>query len=179
MSIEQTGRPARPAGGAVGLAFGVLSVAAWAAPTDREQLARLVKAAPAEQQAARDAGRKAASSAPTATAKAASANMAKCPIWPARTRCMCSTRSRPSTGKRKDAFMQGLMKVLSAQEKANIALFYAAQPVPPAVPEAGPRAAEGREHFVRNCVRCHGAEARGGENFRASPASRPNTCAAI
>jgi mono/diheme cytochrome c family protein len=43
----------------------------------------------------------------------------------------------------------------------------------------GPRAAEGREHFVRNCVRCHGAEARGGENFRASPASRPNTCAAI
>ncbi len=61
--------------------------------------------------------------------------------------------------------MQGLMKVLSAQEKANIALFYAAQPVPPAVAEAGPRAAEGREHFVHNCVRCHGAEARGGENF--------------
>ena len=68
-------------------------------------------------------------------------------------------------GKRKDAFMQGLMKVLSAEEKAQVSVFYAAQAVTPAGTPSTARAAEGRDHFERHCVRCHGADARGGENF--------------
>lgn len=167
MSIEQTGRPGSALRGAlVGLALGVLSVAAWAAPTDREQLARLVKAAPAEQQAARDAGRKAAFFCANCHGEGGLSKYGEVPNLAGQNPVYVLNQMEAFlTGKRKDAFMQGLMKVLSAQEKANIALFYAAQPVPPAVAEAGPRAAEGREHFVHNCVRCHGAEARGGENF--------------
>jgi len=68
-------------------------------------------------------------------------------------------------GKRKDAFMQGLMKVLSERDKAAVALFYASAPTQPAVATAGPRAAEGAAHFERLCARCHQADARGGETF--------------
>jgi cytochrome c553 len=69
------------------------------------------------------------------------------------------------SGKRKDPFMQGLMKVLSAREKSAIAQFYATAATQPAAPAAGPRAAEGAGHFQRLCARCHQADARGGETF--------------
>ncbi|MDY0013515.1 MAG: c-type cytochrome [Rhodocyclaceae bacterium] len=69
------------------------------------------------------------------------------------------------SGKRKDPFMQGLMKVLSERDKAAIAQFYATSPAQPAVPTPGARAAEGAGHFQRLCARCHQADARGGETF--------------
>lgn len=69
------------------------------------------------------------------------------------------------SGKRKEAFMQGLMKVLSDRDKAAIALFYGTAPTRPAVPAPGPRATEGAGHFQRLCARCHQADARGGETF--------------
>lgn len=69
------------------------------------------------------------------------------------------------SGKRKDPFMQGLMKVLSDRDKAGIALFYATAPTQPALAAAGPRATEGAGHFQRLCARCHQADARGGETF--------------
>jgi cytochrome c553 len=68
------------------------------------------------------------------------------------------------SGERKDAFMQGLVKILSADDKNNIVAYYSAQPVTP-VAAAGPRAAEGQGLFAKHCVRCHGNEARGGETF--------------
>lgn len=69
------------------------------------------------------------------------------------------------SGKRKDAFMQGLMKVLSDRDKAGIALFYGTAPTQPAVPAPGSRATEGAGHFQRLCARCHQPDARGGETF--------------
>jgi cytochrome c553 len=69
------------------------------------------------------------------------------------------------SGKRKDPFMQGLMKVLSERDKAAIAQFYATAATQPAVPTPGPRAAEGAGHFQRLCARCHQPDARGGETF--------------
>lgn len=69
------------------------------------------------------------------------------------------------SGKRKDAFMQGLMKVLSEDEKARIAVFYATAAAQPAIAEAGPRAAEGAAHFTRLCARCHREDAGGEASF--------------
>lgn len=69
------------------------------------------------------------------------------------------------SGKRRDAFMQGLMKVLSDDEKARIAVFYATSAPQPAVAEPGPRAAEGAGHFAKLCARCHRDDAGGDASF--------------
>lgn len=69
------------------------------------------------------------------------------------------------TGKRKDPFMQGLMKVLSEREKSAVAQFYATAATQPAALKPGARAAEGAGHYQRLCARCHQADARGGETF--------------
>jgi cytochrome c553 len=167
MSIKQTGRRGLALRGAIiGLALGVLPLSASAAPTERAHLARLVKAAPAEQQAAREAGRKAAFFCANCHGEGGLSKYGEVPNLAGQNPVYVLNQIEAFLiGKRKDAFMQGLMKVLSAEEKANIALFYAAQPVTPAMADAGPRGAEGREHFMRNCFRCHGADARGGESF--------------
>ena len=69
------------------------------------------------------------------------------------------------TGKRKDPFMQGLIKVLSERERAAIALFYSSSPVTPALPAPGKQAARGAELYAKICARCHLPDARGAETF--------------
>jgi cytochrome c553 len=65
-------------------------------------------------------------------------------------------------GRRKDPFMQGLIKVLTEEEKIQISLFYAEQSVPPG--RADPKlVAQGRPLYARLCSRCHGDQARGNE----------------
>lgn len=68
------------------------------------------------------------------------------------------------SGERKDAFMQGLIKVLSDEERVQIALYYASIAVKPSAADAAllPR---GKELFVHLCVRCHGQNAHGNELF--------------
>ena len=67
-------------------------------------------------------------------------------------------------GERKDPFMQGLIKVLKDEERLQLALFYAAQPVPPAKADAG-QAAKGKDVFAKLCARCHGEQARGNDLY--------------
>lgn len=69
------------------------------------------------------------------------------------------------TGKRKDEFMQGLMKVLSERDKAAISLYYAGAAVKPALAKAPASAARGGELYAKHCARCHQADARGAETF--------------
>ena len=64
------------------------------------------------------------------------------------------------SGERKDAFMQGLIKVLKDDERLQISLFYAGMPVLPAKSDAA-QVARGKELFGKLCVRCHGDQARG------------------
>ncbi len=64
------------------------------------------------------------------------------------------------SGERIDAFMQGLIKVLSDDERAQIALYYSSVGVPPSVGDLA-LATRGKVLFERMCVRCHGADARG------------------
>jgi cytochrome c553 len=64
-------------------------------------------------------------------------------------------------GRRQDEFMGGLVKVLKPEERFNIAVFYASQPVPP-TPARDARLAEtGAKLYARACVGCHGAKAQG------------------
>lgn len=64
-------------------------------------------------------------------------------------------------GRRKDDFMSGLVKVLKPDERFNIAVFYASQPVPPTAAKERAQAAAGGKHFARACVGCHGAKGYG------------------
>lgn len=64
------------------------------------------------------------------------------------------------SGERKDAFMQGLIKVLKEEERVNIALFYANTPVIAGRADAG-QVKQGQQMFEKLCVRCHGDKAHG------------------
>ncbi|MBS1144778.1 MAG: Cytochrome c, class [Proteobacteria bacterium] len=68
------------------------------------------------------------------------------------------------SGERKDAFMQGLIKVLKPEERVQAAHYYASNKVPPSAADAAlvPR---GKELFNKLCARCHGEQARGNELF--------------
>lgn len=66
------------------------------------------------------------------------------------------------SGERKDAFMQGLIKVLKEEERVNIALFYANTPVVAGRADAG-QVKQGQQMFEKLCVRCHGDKAHGDE----------------
>ena len=68
------------------------------------------------------------------------------------------------SGERKDAFMQGLIKVLKDDERLQIALYYASEAVLPSKAEAT-QVARGKELFAKLCVRCHGEQARGNELY--------------
>lgn len=68
------------------------------------------------------------------------------------------------TGRRRNEFMQGLMKVLADRDKAAIALAYASAATTPTLTSAGPAAAQGEAQFQRVCVRCHMADAHGNES---------------
>jgi len=64
-------------------------------------------------------------------------------------------------GRRKDEFMSGLVKVLKPEDRFNMAVFYATQPVKPTPGKDARLLQAGRGHYVRACVGCHGAQARG------------------
>lgn len=66
-------------------------------------------------------------------------------------------------GRRRDAFMQGLLKMLPDQEKLNIALYFAAQKSPTGTPLAGADAAAGKSLYDQRCVSCHGSQGRGND----------------
>lgn len=67
-------------------------------------------------------------------------------------------------GERKDAFMEGLIKVLKDEERAQITLYYASIGVPPSASDAA-QTARGKVLFEKLCVRCHGQDAHGGRNY--------------
>ena len=136
------------------------------ADVPREILDRITKARPADQKVAQDAGRKAAFFCANCHGETGLSKYGEVPnLAGQHPGYVLGQIDAFLNGRRKDAFMQGLMKVLNAEEKANIAVFFAAQPVTPSVATPGPLAAGGREMFQKNCSRCHGTDARGGENF--------------
>lgn len=68
-------------------------------------------------------------------------------------------------GRRKDVFMQGMIKAMSPAERADVVAFLSAQLVQPqaAVAAAAPAAqlAQGKRYYEKVCFRCHGPQALG------------------
>lgn len=65
-------------------------------------------------------------------------------------------------GRRRDAFMQGLLKALPDKEKLNIALYFAAQRLGSADPASG-SAELGKTLYAERCESCHGPRGRGND----------------
>lgn len=65
-------------------------------------------------------------------------------------------------GRRRDPFMQGLLKAMSDGEKLNIALYFSAQKLGPTDAGTGNPEA-GRAIYKQRCENCHGANGRGND----------------
>lgn len=64
-------------------------------------------------------------------------------------------------GRRNDEFMSGLVKVLKPEDRFNMAVYFASQRVRPSPAKDAQLEQAGARHFVRACVGCHGAGAKG------------------
>ncbi len=70
-----------------------------------------------------------------------------------------------AAGRRRNEFMQGLVKALEPAERVGVALYFSTLAVTPSEPVAAADAASGARQFARVCARCHGPQALGGEEF--------------
>lgn len=68
-------------------------------------------------------------------------------------------------GERRNAFMEGLMRALSEDERVNVAIYFAAQRALPAATNGGPQAANGATLFRTICASCHGDKGHGREEI--------------
>jgi len=66
-----------------------------------------------------------------------------------------------SRGLRHYQFMEGLMKLLTEDDRINATVFYATKPVKPAGTETS---VTGKTLYATRCAMCHGEQARGNEN---------------
>lgn len=72
---------------------------------------------------------------------------------------------RFADGRRRNEFMEGMIRAMSTDEKVGVALYYAAQTVSPAVPADAAAAARGKAYYERVCFRCHGADGHGSDQL--------------
>lgn len=76
-------------------------------------------------------------------------------------------------GRRRNDFMQGMMKAMSDEEKVNVVAYFSSQKVKPH-PEANPVLAKrGSEYFYKVCQRCHGENGRGNEKIPRIAGQKP------
>lgn len=68
-------------------------------------------------------------------------------------------------GRRRNEFMQGLIKALSDEDKINVSVYYANAKVVPAPARNKVAVALGKDLFFRVCQRCHGETGRGGNKI--------------
>lgn len=64
-------------------------------------------------------------------------------------------------GTRKNPFMEGLMKALSPDERAQLVLYYTTRKAPEAVAGDAKLVATGQKAYGQLCARCHGEDAHG------------------
>ncbi|MDT8990498.1 c-type cytochrome [Curvibacter sp. APW13] len=69
-------------------------------------------------------------------------------------------------GRRKNEFMEGMIRALKPEETIGMVVFFGSQAVLPHRSGANPaQVAKGRELFSKNCFRCHGENGLGSERF--------------
>lgn len=64
-------------------------------------------------------------------------------------------------GRRRNMFMEGMIRAMDSDEKVGMVLFYAAQDVARTTPTHPALAAKGQAYFNKTCFRCHGTDGRG------------------
>jgi cytochrome c553 len=66
-------------------------------------------------------------------------------------------------GRRKDVFMQGMIKAMNEAERSDVVAFLSTQVMQPSAPSTGSAAllALGKRYFEKVCFRCHGLQAMG------------------
>jgi cytochrome c553 len=70
-----------------------------------------------------------------------------------------------SDGRRRNEFMQGLMKALKPDEKVGVALFFSEQQVQYKSATGSDLINKGRSYYDRLCFRCHGTDGHGSEKI--------------
>lgn len=77
------------------------------------------------------------------------------------------------SGKRKNAFMEGLIKALTPEERRNIALYFSHQEVVVRQSANPLQVAAGRKLYESLCISCHGATALGTEKIPRLASQQP------
>lgn len=77
-------------------------------------------------------------------------------------------------GRRRDMFMEGMIRALNSDEKVGMVLFYSAQTVAHTPTANAALAAKGQEYFNKTCFRCHGTDGRGSAKFPRIAGQQPN-----
>jgi cbb3-type cytochrome c oxidase subunit III len=68
-------------------------------------------------------------------------------------------------GRRRNEFMEGMIKALSADEKVGIVMFYAGEKVAHRPAADAALAVRGRDYYNQVCFQCHGRDGRGNAQF--------------
>lgn len=72
---------------------------------------------------------------------------------------------RFADGRRKNEFMEGMIKALKADEKIGITVYYASRPVSVKPGGNASLIAQGKEHYTKVCAKCHGEKGLGTDRF--------------
>jgi len=76
-------------------------------------------------------------------------------------------------GKRRNIFMEGMIRALSPEEKVGVVLHYSRQEVAYKPPTNAALAAKGQEYYNKICFRCHGDQGRGNEKIARIAGQQP------
>lgn len=78
-----------------------------------------------------------------------------------------------SDGRRRNDFMQGMIKAMSDEEKVSAVVYFASQEVKPHPVTNPALASHGKELFYKICWRCHGEQGRGNEKIARLAGQQP------
>lgn len=140
--------------------FLVVSQLTLAQPALEQQL-KAIQSDPVALKAAVEGGRKAASFCANCHGEDGNSRSPEVPNLAGQNPAFLLEQIRKfGSGERKDAFMQGLIKLLKDDERLQITLFYAGMPVTPAKADIS-QVARGKDVFGKLCARCHGEQGHG------------------
>lgn len=77
-------------------------------------------------------------------------------------------------GRRRNDFMQGMIKAMSDEEKVNAVVYFSSQTVKPHASSNPALAGRGKELFFKTCQRCHGEQGRGNEKIPRIAGQQPD-----
>lgn len=79
-----------------------------------------------------------------------------------------------SDGRRRNDFMEGMIKAMSDEEKLNVVVYFSGQEVKPHPSPNPALASRGKELFHKICQRCHGEQGRGNDKIARIAGQQPD-----